>query len=155
VPILYGYPSEQGLAKVWAGLLVLGGCEVGSGRDGFACPRHRRWLGQGEVPTELAPLEASASRMYVAGDFGGAGRAYRAALEVAAQRRGERDPDTRALRHALAIVLSAAGQAEDAEAVYAPLRAMEHEEMFARRQELRRRLPTRPGVRGAGRGTWG
>jgi hypothetical protein len=107
--------------------------------DDVACPRRHRWRDGDRAPTGLEPLEAVASGMYAAGDLAGAARAYRAALEVAAQRRGDRDPDTRALRHALTIVLAAAGHAEEADAVYAPLRAIQHEEMLARLQELSRR----------------
>jgi hypothetical protein len=143
VPILHGYPSEVAVAKVSAGLLVLGGCVVEPGVDSFACPRQHRWCDRGRMPGLPESVEASASRMYAAGDLAGAEQGYRTALAMSIHQRGERDPETRALRHALAIVLSAAGDAERADAVYAPLRVMTWEDLRARLQELGRR--GRPG----------
>jgi hypothetical protein len=136
VPILYGYPSEQGMAEVAAGRLVLGGCVVGPGLDEFACPGQHRWRGRGRVPETSEWGEAS--RRYAAGDLAGAEDEFRAALAASARLRGERDHRTLMLRHALTIVLSAAGRAEEADAVHEPLRAVQRQSLLARIDALTR-----------------
>ena len=131
-PILYGYPSERGASEVAAGRLAMGGCMVGPDMDDFACPRHHRWRDQGALPSwpESSP-ETAPSRLYATGDLAGAAQAYRALLAASAEQRGERDRETRVLRHALSTVLFVAGRIEESDAVYAPLKAMELEDLRA------------------------
>jgi hypothetical protein len=138
ISILYGYPNERGWADAAAGLCVLGGCVVQPGMADFACPRHHRWRrGTSRRDGPESP-EFAASRSYVSGDLAGAERAYRELLDASTRERGERDGDTRALRHGLAIVLAAAGRADEAAATYAPLRASV-EDVVARIEDRYRR----------------
>ena len=139
IPILYGYPSEQGRAEISAGRLASGGCVVGPDMDAFACPRHHRWRDSAQRPDRPKSTEAVASQCYAAGDLDGAERAYRTLLAASTQQRGERDPDTRALRHALSTVLFVAGRIEEADAVYAPLRALQLEDLRALIEDRNRR----------------
>jgi hypothetical protein len=125
IPVWYGYPTPEAMAEVAAGRLALGGCVIGpdgSRRAQYACPRGHVWSGAGRVPDGQVSATASASRMHAAGDLAGAERGYRQALQASTERHGEGDSETRALRHALAIVLFAAGRPDEAAAVYAPLR---------------------------------
>jgi hypothetical protein len=139
IPIMYGYPNERGMAEVSAGRSVLGGCVIGPNMDDFTCPRHHRWRDDGQPPSGPESPETAASRLYAAGDLAGAEQAYRALLAASIEQRGERDRETRALRHALSTVLFVAGRAEESDAVYAPLRAMELEDLRARIEDRYRR----------------
>jgi hypothetical protein len=130
-----GYPNERGMAKVSSGLAVLGGCAVEPGQPDYSCPRGHQWSGGGRLPEGAD----GAARMYAAGDLDGAAGAYAEAVAASVQARGERDRETRVLRHALTLVLSAAGRDEEAAAAYAPARAIEYEETKARIEERYRR----------------
>jgi hypothetical protein len=100
VPIRYGYPGPGALAQADAGLAVLGGCVVRPEQPDYACPRHHGWR-RGTMPAGATPSDLAAAE-----------RHYRAALAEADP--GERGP----LRHALAIVLAAAGRPDEARAAY-------------------------------------
>lgn len=125
--IMRGYPSERGMLSVSAGLAVLGGCVVEPNQPEHSCPRHHQWSGPGALP---AGADAAARR-YAAGDLDGAAAAYADAVAASVETRGERDHETRVLRHALTLVLSAAGRDEEADAAYAPVREIQREELRA------------------------
>ena len=119
IPYLYGYPSGKGMDLANAGLVVLGGCEVWPGQPDFTCPRGHEWTG----PTAALPDDAE--------------RRYRARLEAAIEEHGDDHPETDAVRHALTLVLAAAGRTDDAAAAFAPIRARRE----ARRKEWLRQDP--------------
>ena len=143
IPYLYGLPSGLGRAKVDAGLVVLGGCEIYDGVPGFRCPRGHDWSETGAARAAGAATgpEAEASRAYASGSDDDAERAYRALLDTATERHGEHHPETIAFRHALTLVLSGAGRTEDAEAVFAPIRRKREDDRRALLDRLQERHP--------------
>ncbi|GAA1026033.1 hypothetical protein GCM10009557_02230 [Virgisporangium ochraceum] len=138
-PIMYGHPNERGAAKAPAGRIVLGGCVILPRTADYMCPRFHGWRTGAPPPAGPESPELAASRRYAAGDLDGAERAYRELLDASIVERGERDPNTRALRHTLAIVLATAGRADEAAAAYAPLRPPSTDEEIAARIEERYR----------------
>jgi hypothetical protein len=140
LPIGYGYPGEEALAEAAGGHMVLGGCVIEPDMADFACPRFHRWRSGAPQPAGTDSPELAASRRYAAGDLAGAELAYRDLLDASIRERGERDPNTRALRHALVIVLRAAGRSDEADATYEPLRPPStYEEVAAYIKERYRR----------------
>lgn len=121
VPYLYGYPSDEGLARAEAGRVVLGGCVVWAGQPDFQCPNGHEWAvnpvrpkkprsarrATPAQPTFATEAEATASAAYAAGRYDEAAAAYRGLLDAATERHGASSPKTVALRHALAIVQGA------------------------------------------------
>jgi hypothetical protein len=125
---MYGYPNEKGTDARDAGLAVFGGCVVQPGMADYACPRRHGWRGDGGLPDGADP----AARLYAAGDLDGAAAAYAEAVAASVEARGERDQETQVLRHALTLVLTAAGRTEEASAAFAPVRAQNRERTIAK-----------------------
>ena len=132
VPILYGYPSEQGAELLHIGRVAGGGCVIMPDAPTLACPHGHRWRPAAGPGTPVLPVAGStgdddvllvAARRYVAGDLAGAEDAYRSIVRAAGETLGAAHPDTLALRYALAIVLYRAGRLADGEAEYRGMRA--------------------------------
>jgi hypothetical protein len=141
LPIVNGHPDDPGALRVPAGRIVLDGCLVLPCFADYMCPRAHGWWTGAPPPAGPDSPELAASRQYAAGDLDGAARAYRELLDASIVERGERDPNTRALRRTLVIVLSTAGRADEAAAAYAPLRPpTTPEEIAARIEERYRRV---------------
>jgi len=143
VPVVYGYPGNATLARVAAGLAVLGGCVVRPDMAESACPQQHRWRRATRPAGRLPPDLLSAERM------------YRAALFDCVAEHGEDCPQARVLRHALAIVMAAGGRADEAKAEYEAAMAVQPGERLDRIEEMYhltrraaravRRPPRRPG----------
>lgn len=148
IPYLYGYPSGEGMELAHAGRVVLGGCVVWPGQPDTMCPRGHEWDGALTRPPaprgpktsaqrkSVAGKEATASAAFAAGRYEDAERVYRTLIDLAVEQHGDDHPETDAFRHALTLVLDAAGRTDDAAAAFAPIRARRE----ARREVRLRRL---------------
>jgi hypothetical protein len=123
---MYGYPSDAALAKVAAGLAVLGGCVVRPDMADSACPQRHRWQRATRPAGRPSP------------DLSSAERAYRAALSDSVAEHGEDGPHSRVLRHALAIVMAADGRPEEARAEYEAAMGVQPGERLDRIEEAYR-----------------
>ena len=137
MPILYGYPTEAAMERVYAGLAVLGGCVVRPGMDDCACPREHRWR-----RTSLRQ-DAAAPARFCADDLAAAERDYRSAWSDLVAKQGETGSQTRVLAHALAIILTASGRLSEARAVYESTRLVHLGERLDALEELHRRVRRR------------
>jgi hypothetical protein len=149
MPILYGLPGDEALADAYAGRVSLGGCVVTLDDPDTGCPRGHQWRGSLTRPPRprgpktraqrrsMAGREETASEAFASGRYDDAAGVYRTLVAMAAEEHGDDHRETRVFRHALALVLDAAGRTEDAEAAYAPIRRRRDEE----RQALLRQDP--------------
>ncbi|MEU4155098.1 tetratricopeptide repeat protein [Actinoplanes sp. NPDC026670] len=129
VPILYGYPGPSAEELMHIGRAVGGGCVVDSAMPTLSCPRRHRWRPAGPVALPARGADAmedfviAAARTYLGGDLAGAERAYREAVALVGGALGPAHEETLLLRHALAVVLYAAGRTAEGEDEYRAMRA--------------------------------